>query len=385
MKFGKIAFVALVVSIGLNIFAQTPQQVKILNNYEAAIPFENGKTIITEIVFLGLDKEDKGLLAPLSETTLLIELRYQKATLKVGDKFSGGKVSKAVKTIREWTTSNGYDKAEIIALGEKLPENKMKLIFEIKRGKLAQVSEIRFAGNVNVSSEELIANAKGCIGNSWKIFDARKYDYITQKCSRELMSSKGFVQAEIKNIHRQPVGDNYVVIIEVKEGIRYRIGKIEMRGASVFSNQEVLEMFGQKSGDVINAKRLRIFFYDELNSHYKNKGYLLYDAEIDPNYIKPLLEGQDGVIDLKLTIDEGKQFRIRKISIVCWELLKIPKIRKTLGLVEGEIYNQAKLEQGIKRINDLKEFSFIDKDKDVEMRTDEEMGDIDLVIKIDSK
>lgn len=125
--------------------------------------------------------------------------------------------------------------------------------------------------------------------------------------------------------------------------------------------------------------------YEKLKVAYNDLGYVYYDADIEPYYIKPTIDGQDGLLNLKIIIDEGRQFRIRKIEIVCPALMKIQKIRKVLGLTVGEIYRQEELEKGIKRINDLKEFKFVDKDKDVELRTDEESGNLNLVVKINPK
>lgn len=376
MKLYRQSFFTLVFALSftcLAIHAQNPQQIKILNNYDS-IPFEDGKTVIEEVKFTGYD----------DNLILKKALKYYKSSIESGDLFYGSKVSKAVKAIREYLATDGHYNAEIKVTGEKLPENKMRLLFSINQGEQSKVDQILFEGNVNVTDDELAQSIKGCAGSRWKIFDKRFYDYVTQKCSRDLLSSKGYLKAEIKNILYQPDGSKNVVSINVNEGTRYKLGEIKIEGLSVFSEKQFLEMFGQKQGDIANGKILREFLYDELSGAYKNNGYINYDAELDPEFINPRNEGQDGLINLKIQIDEGLQYRLANITIVSAENAK-PRLKKLLGLNKGKIFNQQKFEEGIKRINDTNDFLFIDKDKDVEIRTHLELPEVYLVVKVKSK
>lgn len=377
MKLNRMSFFTLIFALSFTciaIHAQNPQQFKILNNYNS-IPFEDGKTVIAEVIFTGYD----------DDSMIKKALKYYKSSIESGDLFYGSKVSKTVKAIREYLATDGHYNAEIKATGEKLPDNKMRLSFSINQGEQSKVDQIRFEGNVNVTDDELAQNIKECSGNRWKIFDKRFYDYVTQICSRKFLASKGYLKAEIKNILYQPDGNKNVVAIRVEEGTRYRLGEIKIEGLSVFSKEQFLTMFGQKTGEIANSKVIQDLLYEKLKVAYNDLGYVYYDADIEPYYIKPTIDGQDGLLNLKIIIDEGRQFRIRKIEIVCPALMKIQKIRKVLGLTVGEIYRQEELEKGIKRINDLKEFKFVDKDKDVELRTDEESGNLNLVVKINPK
>ncbi len=354
--------------------AKTSPQIKILNNY-GSIPFEDGKTVIAEVKFIGLDTDyedyDEAIGKRIPESDCWKLLRDKRATINVDDKFSGGKVSKVVKLLREWLSSNGYDRAEIVALGEKLPKNQMKLIFAIKRGELVRVSEIRFEGNLNVTNEELVADFKQCLGDSWKIFDERKFVYYSRQCSLKLMFSKGYFKAKTKNIKHRLVADNYVVTIEVEEGIRYRIGEIKIEGAKVFTEKEFLEMFGQKEGDVADGKALKDFFYEKLKRAYADKGYMQYDAEFEPTFIEPQAEGLDGIVNIKGTIGEGPAFKLTKIEFWGVEKEQAQELRKLFSLKDGEVYNQSEFEKGIKKIDETKEFYEIDIDTDVDLQTDE--------------
>ena len=372
MSFFTLVFALIFTCLAIN--AQNSQQFKILNNYES-IPFEDGKTVVAEVSFIGIE----------DDSDLRKVLKYYQVNINTGDLFGGSKVSKAVRAIRESLAFEGYDKAEILALGEQLPNNQMKLIFSVNRGEKAEVLEILFEGNNNISSEELVANVKQCFGNIWMRFVKRNYDYFTQKCSRELMQSKGYLKSEIKNILYQPDGNKNTILIEVKEGIRFLIGEINIQGLTVFSKEKFLEMLGQKTGDIANGKILREFLYDKLSDSYKNIGYLNYDAELDPEFINPENERQDGLLKLKIIIDEGRQFKLLKAKIVGVSQTESEKIRKMLPIKDGEIYNPSKVKKWADEINKMNKFGFFDFEKDVELPIYEDSNYVYLIAKINPK
>jgi outer membrane protein insertion porin family len=385
----KIILIVLVIFFAFSCskaFAQnskSPPPISILKDNKSAI-FNEGETIIVEIKFTGLDfdYETYTFEKPFYESEVHKLLRENRATISADEIFNSKKIEKVIRLLKEWLTAQGYLKAKVVALGEKLSKNQMKLIFSIERGAMIRVSEIRFVGNRNVTSEEFIADFKQCSRNSWERFDKREYDYFSQMCSRRLMYSKGYFQAKIKRVTPRLIEDNYVVTIEVNEGISYRIGEIKIEGAEIFTEKEILEMSEMQMGDVADGKALQEFVYEKLRRTYADKGYVLYNADFDPEYIQSQAEELDAIVNVLITIDEGKQFKLRNISFVGVEKEKAQELKEILALRKGDVFNQSKFEDGIKKINDMKEFYFIDKEQDVEISINEDGGDIDLVIKV---
>jgi len=373
MKFGKIILILFVFSfVCFEICAQDSKQIKILNNY-GSIPFEDGKTVIIGVNFTGL--------TAVSESEISKTLQEARTGIKVGDSFSGGRIAKAVKVIREKLGVAGYYKAEVTAFGEVVSKNQMKLNFVIKQGSILRVSEIRFEGNVNVTNEELFNNFKKCIDEDWQIFNPQKYEYITRKCSLSLLYSRGFFQARIGQITPQSVAGSNIVTVEVKEGARFRNGDIKIEGARAFTEKEILEMLGLKKGDVSDGRYLIDFVYEKLKKTYADKGYILYNAEFEPSFFEPV-GGADGIVNLLIRIDEGAQFKLSKISFSGVDKEKEQQLRKLFSIGDGEIYNQSKIEEGIKKINDLNAFNSLRLNQDVEIRTDERSDQIELIVRL---
>jgi outer membrane protein assembly factor BamA len=179
---------------------------------------------------------------------------------------------------------------------------------------------------------------------------------------------------------------SYSVTIAVDEGVRYRVGKIKITGLKVFSEKELLEASEQQPGDIADGKKLQDFVYEKLKVRYHDLGYLLYNAEFDPEMIEPEAPGLDGTVNVAVTIEEGPQFKLGNISFLGTEDRdKVRELEELLGMKKGEVFSQTALEKGIKKINEQKEFRELNVDRDVEVRTPVIAGvanEVDLVINL---
>lgn len=390
MQSGKVVFSIVVLALSLLCASNetAAQNSKINLSKETALSnfFKDGETIITEVEFLGLDSDcetyDGQIGKTICEGDLFKVLRENHAAISIGEKFSSLKVEKVFKFLKEWLAGKGYLKAEVVALGENLPQNQMRLLFSVKRSVVVRVSEIRFTGNKNIESEELIGNFKNCLDDRLDVFNKSLYEYCARKHSLGLMFSKGYFEARIEQVSPRLVSDSYVVTVKVKEGIRYRIGEIAVSGAKVFSEKDILEMSELKTGDVADGQSLQYFVYEKLKKFYGDKGYVNYNAEFEPKFIPPQAQGLDGNVNISIDIDEGIQFKLANIKFVGAEKEKARELRKAISLKDGEVFNQSEFRENIMKIDGAKEFYPIDADKDVELVMDEKNGLLYAVIKL---
>ena len=196
------------------------------------------------------------------------------------------------------------------------------------------------------------------------------------------MFSKGFWRAKINSISFQKDGELLNVQISLTEGPRYRLGKIKIDGCEVISKKEILKILGQKPGDVADGRALQDFVYDGLKQKYDELGYPNYNAEFEPHFIEPSSPNLDGTVDVTLSIDEGRQFKVRRILFLGVDEKEVENLRGNFLLKTGEIISSKKLQDAVDALNKLQRFDHIDKDVDVDIRTDEEAGDLDLVISL---
>lgn len=362
---------------------KSPQQIKLSEN-KKSFPFQEGKTIIAEVKFIGLDTEfqlntDAG--RAISVKSFLGYLDWKKKTFITDEKFNSKKVSDTVKLLKQWLAGNGYLKAEIVALGEKLPENRMNLVFSVKRNSPVLVSEIRFTGNKFISESEYIQVMKNCLGGK-NYYDKDHYGYCAAKYVRDLMFSKGYFKSRIYEVSPKYVSDSYIITVRVDEGTRHLIGKISLEGAKVFSEKEIGEIIGVNTGDIANALLLREAIYEKLKKRYYDNGYALYNGEFDVEYIKPQIEGQDGIVNINIIIEEGRKFEVRQIEFAGIEQEQSEEFKESFPLKKGEVFNQSKIVEGIKKLNETEKFYPIDSQRNVELRVSESTNEIDIVVKL---
>src|SRR5207244_5234861 len=105
-------------------------------------------------------------------------------------------------------------------------------------------------------------------------------------------------------------------------------------------------------------------------------------AEFEPEFKDNPANPKEGIVDITITIDEGKQFTLRRLEFTGNTFTRDKVMRREFLLNEGDIYNQNYLEISVARLHQTQYFDPIDKDKDVEIRTDEEKGDVDLTVTV---
>lgn len=346
--------------------------------------FVEGKTVIEDVVWNGFDEDlrDYGVDYdyPIYKTDFDRELRGARAQINRGELLDLDHVERVIIRLKSWLSTKGYVKADVSVVGEPINEDRMSLIFSVRRGPLVTIEDIDFIGSNSITTEEFLANFKRCSGSDLKLLGSREFDFHTQRCTRQLLYSHGFFNAKVLSVDRRLVDDAYNISVTLFEGNRYRFGKITIDGASVFSEKEILEWFGKSFGDIADGRLLQEFVYETLKEKYAEKGYSQFSAEFDPELVKPIAEGLDGTVNVQISIEEGKRFTVRRVEFVGVESEEAELIKNTFELKEGEIFVPSKLASSIDKINQTGRFSILDKDQDVEILTDGKEGNLDLVI-----
>jgi outer membrane protein insertion porin family len=255
--------------------------------------------------------------------------------------------------------------------------------FLITEGPLVTISEIRFEGNRVFPDEALATKFKECFaendGGRRNVFQSSLFEYCKHRLAN-FERSEGYLKAKLGEPRIQEVGDGLIITVEADEGLLYRFGSLEIDGAHHVAEQDIRAIIDMRPGDVANGEKLSKALYQDLKAIYGEKGFIQYTAEIIPTFHSEPGTAE-GVVDFDIIIDEGRRFRIRKIFLK-GEALPENDLRQMLLFREGEVYNQKLLEESIKRINDTGWFYLLDKDKDVDYRTNEEEGLLDITIRV---
>ncbi|MFN2500696.1 MAG: outer membrane protein assembly factor BamA [Pyrinomonadaceae bacterium] len=358
------------------------------------------------------DLQFKGTQA-LAESDILKAFREKRVGISKEAVYDPVKARSGVRVLREMLASKGYPNADVEIKEEKVSETSIAITFEIEQGSRSRIVEIDFEGNEHFKDSELrnaltLVKETGLVSRikGMDILDLRKLQHDLERNVRSYMWSKGYFQARIGEpevvglgykrtgfpiLNNFPIplitsmDDTLKIKIPVTEGKVFRVGELKVEGNSIFSEQQILAYVGLKKGEVANGKRLSDAVYEDLKKVYGGQGFVEYYAEFDPEFKDNPANPNEGIVDITIKIEEGKQYSLRRLEFTGNTFTRDKVLRREFLINEGDIYNSNFLEVSIARLNQTQYFDPIDKDQDVELRTDEEKGDVDLFVKVKEK
>lgn len=373
-----------------------------------------GVNVIFEVVELPIirDLQFVGAKA-VPESDILKAFREQRVGISKESVYDPVKARNATRILRELLASKGYPNAAIEVKEEIVSATSVAITFDVDQGNRSRIVEIEFEGNENFSDGELrgalqLVKETGLISRfqGQDILDLRKLEYDLQKNVRDYMFSKGYFQARIGDPQVEGLGykrtgipilkafplplvtskdDTLKIIVPVTEGRVFRVGELKVEGNSIFSERDILGYIGLQKGEIANGKRLRDAVYEDLKKVYGAQGFVQYDARFEPEFKDNPGNPNEGIVDITISIDEGKQFRLRRLEFVGNTFTRDRVLRREFLVNEGDIYNQINLERSVLRLNQTGYFDPIDKERDVEIRADEDQGTVDTIVKVGEK
>jgi outer membrane protein insertion porin family len=349
----------------------------------------------------------------ITEADILKNFREQRVGISKEAVYDPVKARGAMRVLREMLASKGYPNATVGVREDEVSATSIALTFEIDQGNRSRIVQIDFEGNQAFSDGELrnalqLVKETGMIARfkGQDILDMRKLEYDLQRNVLAHMRSKGYFQARIGEPEVVGLGtkrtdiiplidiplplisstdDTLRIVVPVTEGKIFRVGELKVEGNSIFSEQQILSYLGLKTGEVADGKRLQEGVYENLKKVYGSQGFVNYNAEPEPTYRDNPNNPNEGIVDITVTIEEGKQFTLRRLEFTGNTFTRDRVMRREFLINEGDIYNQGWLDISVARLNQTQYFDPIDKDRDVEIRTDDEQGDVDLIVKIKEK
>lgn len=292
-------------------------------------------------------------------------------------------LAKAVALIKELLEARGHFHA---AVNTRRDDEAGTIVFLVDEGQRLSLAEVRFEGNRSFSSRELVLKMGEYLAHYPKMqggYDSNIFEFCTRSLL-DFMRSQGYLQATFGQPMKEIDGRGLILIIPVDEGVLYRLGEIKIEGAEAIAPEKVREMLSLRQGDIAKGEVIGKWLFEDLKRMYGESGYVEYTAEPEPDFKAATQGTNEGVVDFKVTIEEGRQFRVHAIkfqgsSFPAEVLLRHLRIRA------GDVFNQRLWEESIDELNKSGHFEQIDKDRDADFRTEDEEALIDIVIKVHNK
>src|SRR5271166_2015494 len=359
--------------------------------------FVKEKPTIREIKYVGLSS--------VSQSDVLDKFKERKVGLTQESQYDPTKVKRAEVVIKELLAAHGRQFATVRSEVRPIPPAAVALTFVVKEGPKVKVGKITFVGNKAVPSRELQSAMKNLkpIGIPHSIFlenlFARTYDSTKLNEDAERVryfyQTKGYFKALVSDpqtqIHdtsgvrwyfpfKSTPGKAVDIKLPVEEGARYRLKEIDFTGnKAVTDTSRLRPLFKIKDGDVFDADAIRKGL-DNLRKAYAALGYINFTPV--PN-TEP--DDEKRLITLRIDLDEGKQFFVRRIEFQGNTTTRDKVIRRELALEEGQVYNGNLWELSLLRLNQLQYFEVLKPEQDSEIKQNVQDGTVDITLKVKEK
>lgn len=240
---------------------------------------------------------------------------------------------------------------------------------------------VEFEGNKIFSTAELQTEANKCFDQYPQGKFSDVFEYCVHQLDR-LMKSRGYLQATLAGPSADQIEDQYKLFITVKEGPRYRVGEVKVDYAHLFSPEQVREEIGLKAGEIANGEALSKGLFEGLKARYAKFGYIQYTAEVTTTFHAK--EGtSEGIVDFTITIDEGQQFKVRRITIAGADRGSADLLQRELLIRDGDVFDDELFRESVKRLSSTPLVEPIDADKDVDFsQPDQAVPVMDLIIHV---
>src|SRR5882672_760444 len=354
--------------------------------------------IVRDLQFEGL----KGV----PESDVLKAFREKRVGVSKESIYDPVKARNAIRVLKELLASHGHPNATIEQRREEVSNTSVALTFVINEGERVRVVEVQFEGNSIFSDKKLRGAMKhvkeaGLMSRlrGQDILDRDKLEYDLRQVDN-YMRSKGYLQARHGEPRVESVGprrtgfpilplpflsstdEGLRVTVPIIEGRLYRLGEMKIEGNSIFSEEAIRGYIGLQKGDVANGEKIGKALYENLKKVYGSQGFIEYTAEPTPTFKDNPQKPDEGIVDFVITIEEGKQFSLRRLEFIGNTFTRDNVLRREVLLNEGDIYNQNAWEYSVVKLNQLGYFDPIDKDKDADFKTNEEEATVDINLKV---
>ena len=299
--------------------------------------------IIDDIIFLNINIKEQNRLSKFKFKGKIsksdINSLKEELNIARGDILTKNLINNSVNKIKEYFINKGFYKISVnyLVSPDTLKNNYKNLTFTINKGKKVKIKNIIINGRKKIfnTKQNLIFKKDSIYAisdfqirksmketkkkNAWRFYKASKFiqqNFINDKKNIiKKYNEIGYRDARITYDTVYLNQDNTLTIeMNISEGEKYNFGKISFTGNTVYTNEQLNQTLGIKSGDVFDQSILDMRLFgsgegNDLSSLYLDDGYLFFNATPVETSVK------NKKIDLEIRIYEGKQARINKVNV----------------------------------------------------------------------
>ena len=250
---------------------------------------------------------------------------------------------------------SGRFAAEVVPKVIRLDNNRVDLIFEVNEGELIKIESIRFIGNQQFSDyalRQVISSRErrwwAFLSNSDK-YDPGRLDFDV-RLLRQFYLARGYADISVERAQGGLLPDRsgFAVTFAINEGPRYKLRDISF--TSEIDNLDLVALRDEVPIDSEDWYDSRLIEEGLLNitNALGNIGYAFVNIVPEPS-----TSPEDQYIDILIRIGTAQKNYIERIEVVNNTRTLDSVIRRELEIVEGDSFNQLKIDRSLRKIRGL--------------------------------
>ena len=257
---------------------------------------------------------------------------------------------------------------------EEQPDNRVKVIIDIKEGSRAKIRQIAIVGNTKFK-EKAIQDSLELKTPRWNSWYKQNDRYSRESLQGDLEKLKswyqdrGYANFQMESVQVQisPDKEDMFINLNVSEGEVYRIADAKLAGNTIIPVEQMQAFLLVRPGQVY-SQRLIAATQELIQNRLGEEGFAF--AKVDP---VPKLDDDKKEVSMTFLVDPGKRTYVRHIEFAGITRTNDLVLRREMRQLEGSWLSNLALERSKQRIQQL---PFIEK---VEFEKNKVDGTDDLV------
>lgn len=274
--------------------------------------------------------------------------------LRINHLYNAQDAAANVQKLRDHYADEGFFLATVSHHTEPLPDNQVRVVFDVVERAEVKVRQIDILGNTGVPDADIKAVLRTQEGSIFSLlgksgnFKPETLDYDMQVI-QYLYLTKGYIQAKVEDpVVTLSADMKYITVaIHVTEGPQFRVGKVQITGDPVQKPEELQDKLTLKSGDIFNYANVQADG-QKLSGAQKNFGYA--NATVSNESVP---DADKRTVDWTFHVQRGKKVYFGQIVMQGGGNTRDKVIRREMVINEGELYSEDKIQISQARIQRL--------------------------------